>query len=320
MLFSTDKISIKTGSRKNRMKRHLLLYISIALFFIFLSSSMLYEDILDITTTKKNSPIIPAVENKPVRYFGVISRYSPFIIYEGYQPIMDYLSRSTPYKFELKLSKSYEETIHQLAHGRVSAAFLGTYIYIKKRKAFRLACILKPLNHEFRPFFRSVVICSKKRPLMAVSDLAGKKLALPSPLSYSANWLFSDLFPQIGLHKSDLDSIHFFEHHNTVVYQLLRGEFDAGVVKDRVAREYMQQGIQILARSGRIPASPVVVSQQTDNLFVSELTKALLQIDVSKENWRQTVSDWDAEFKYGFISATDADYDSLASIINGGAR
>jgi hypothetical protein len=38
-------------------------------------------------------------DDKPVKYFGVISRYNPRIMYQNYQPNMEYLTQHTPYYF-----------------------------------------------------------------------------------------------------------------------------------------------------------------------------------------------------------------------------
>ena len=307
-------------SKSLQMKVRYLVLACLVILVLLLSSNLIYYDILDIATVKKNADNAPALKKKPVRYFGVISRYSPFLIYEGYQPVMDYLSENTLYRFELKLSKNYEQTIRQLAGGEVAAAFLGSYLYIKKRKPFHLRCILKPLNQNRKPYFHSVLIYSANRPLKDIADLAHKKIALPAPLSYSANWLLSDILPRLGLPQSALDSVHFFSHHNTVVYQVLKGKFDAGVVKERVARDYFHQGIRILARSPGFPSSPVVVSFKTDSALVRQIRQALLKIDISRPGCQRLLSGWDAEFRYGFVPANDADYDSLAALMGKGER
>ena len=50
----------------------------------------LYEKAVDISIEKQflPRPIIGA--EKPIRFFGVVSRYSPIKIYRGYQPISLY--------------------------------------------------------------------------------------------------------------------------------------------------------------------------------------------------------------------------------------
>ena len=156
--------------------------LSLAAFFI-LSLSLLYTRFMDIRFSNAETSTHQVIDSRPTVYFGVVSRYSPHLLYEGYQPLMDYLNRETPYRFSLRLSRSYREIIEQLARGEVTAAFLGTYIYLRNRKEKQLHCILKPLNKKGLPFFHSVVITGPNSPIKNLADLKGKRLALPSPYS-----------------------------------------------------------------------------------------------------------------------------------------
>jgi len=299
----TKKIN-KLMYSKNSMRKSFLLS-SLILVLVFLTGlGLLYYSFLDIHVDS-SSRLKPFVsDDRSVVNFGVVSRYSPHLLYEGYQPLMDYLSKETAYQFRLKLSHSYQETIEQLNDDIVSAAFLGTYIYIQNRKKRHLRCILKPLSHEGRPYFHSVVITRQNSGIHSLNDLKNKRLALPSPLSYSANWLFREA----KIRKDQLDSVKYFDFHNTVIYQVLKGNFDAGIVKDRVANAFIDKGIRIVFQSRLIPASPIVVHQSTDPQITKAIIKALLKIDVRLKKYRKLVKDWDAEFRYGFIPAKDEDY------------
>ncbi|MBN1154412.1 phosphate/phosphite/phosphonate ABC transporter substrate-binding protein [candidate division KSB1 bacterium] len=295
-------------------------YIAFALLLIFLLITVfVYRSITDITVEPDNlrsaDGRIYDLQDKETVYVGVISRFSPNLIYEGYQPIMNYLSQVTPYNFVLKLSNSYEKTILQLTEGDVQAAFLGTYIYLKARKDNPIRCILKPLNNNFEPYFRSVIVTRSDSPFHTISDLKEKKLALPSPLSFSGNWLPRYEFKKYGITINDLDSVHYFDHHHTVIYQVLRGNFDVGVVKDRVAYEFINKGIRFLASSEPIPGSPIVVKSDLDPAIVEAMQNALLQIDVRDPVYKEMLMNWDPEFAYGFTVARDEDYDHITSII-----
>ncbi len=292
-------------------KSFIWVLLTVAVFFTA-GLFLLYSSFLDIRVTLPIPPKTIIPDNRPQVSFGVVSRYSPHLLYEGYQPLMDYLSSQTAYRFRLKLSHNYEETIEQLCNGQVAAAFLGTYIYIKSRKKAHLHCILKPLNKNGEPFFRSVVITGRRNAIRSLKDLQNKRLALPSPFSYSANWLFSER----ELRKEQLALVRYFNFHNTVVYQVLKRNFDAGVVKDRVANAFTDKGIRIIYRSAPIPASPIVVHRSTNPEVTKAITDALLQVDIRQPAFQKLVNSWDAEFRYGFVTAKDEDYSFKA----GGAQ
>ncbi len=301
------------------MKTRLYLLLTGTIILIMMATLYIYHEIVDISdepyiTIPQQNPNHTIFKSDTV-YVGVISRFSPNLIYEGYQPIMDYLSAATPCYFSLRLSNNYEQTISQLDRNEIQAAFLGTFLYLRARKNHPIRCILKPLNSQFQPYFHSVVITRTDSPISTVADLAGKRLALPSPLSFSGNWLLQSELKNHGLHASDLDSIHYFGFHHTVIYQVLRGNFDAGVVKDRVAEEFIHKGIRIIARSEPIPGSPIIVRKDLAPAIVNAIKEALLKIDIRKEEYQRLVKTWDPEFSFGFTRADDADYDRLAVLM-----
>jgi phosphonate transport system substrate-binding protein len=118
-----------------------------------------------------------------------------------------------------------------------------------------------------------------------------------------------------GPAKFPLQKVQHFEHHHTVVYQVLRGNFDAGVVRESVAEEYEGKGITVVARAHPVPGSPIVVAKQHDPAVVEAFTKALLAVDPRKPEFADRVANWDVEFRHGFAQASDRDYDRLQAVL-----
>ncbi len=285
----------------------ILLIFSAAAFFVFQS-----------ITNFDRGFMMPALKERAEKnysdtvFVGVISRYTPEKIFQGYQPIMDFLSRRSKYLFELKLSSSYDQTISQLKKGEVTAAFLGTYLFVTNMEGNNLRAVLKPLNSNGKPYFRSALIVKTNSDIRTINDLKGKKLALPSPLAFSGNWLQKIEFKKSGFNISWLKEIKHFHYHNSVAKQVLMGNFDAGVVKDRVANEYIGKGIKAILYSGPIPGSPIVISKKSDKEKVKILVNALLS---AKRD--SSVKNWDPEFSNGFTKAENKDYLEIKKMILG---
>lgn len=258
-------------------------------------------------------------KQKEIVYFGVISRYPPNIIFKGYQPIMDYLTKETKYHFELKLSTSYEETLRQLAKGEVAAAFFGSYLYTKAHITEGIIPILKPLNEYNEPYFRSVIITRTESKINSIKDLNGKKIALPSKESFSGNWLTKYELSKDGIPLSKPDTVQNFAHHHSVVYQVLKGNFEAGVVKEIVAKEFMSRGLKIIAYSNEVAGSPIVVPRNFNPDITREIKNAFLKINTSDEYFKELLKNWDKEFIYGFVEAKDEDYDPIREMVKRGA-
>jgi len=97
-----------------------------------------------------------ATKEKPVIHFGVIPRYNPTIMYRSYQPMMDYLTANTPYRFELKLSRNYHEAVEFLQNGTTPVASLGDVTFEEAHQKFGAEPILRPLNANREAFYHSL--------------------------------------------------------------------------------------------------------------------------------------------------------------------
>lgn len=297
------------------MFRKKILAISLA-FFIFLVvfTFFLHRTIVDITFPYPDELQTGEVFNRSPAdtvHFGVISRFPANVLYQGYQPVMDYLSSETDYYFELVISRSYIETVQELGNGELDAAFLGSYIYTKSRDDYNITPILKPLNEDGKPFFHSAVIVREDSDVHELPHLKSHSLALPSRQSYSGNWLFYTGFEHYNMTHGDLSGIGYFDHHHSVVYEVIRGSYDAGSVKDRVAREFEDRGIRIIELSPPIPGSPIVVPEHYDEAKVQAISSALLNIDPDDPKFQDLIKGWDPEFAFGFTRAEPSDYDVL---------
>jgi ABC-type phosphate/phosphonate transport system substrate-binding protein len=130
------------------MKKILILIFIIIITAIIVLNWIFYNNSTDITVENSDKSTITSQIDKSVKYFGVVSRYSPREIFMGYQPILDFLTDNTPYQFELKLNTSYEGTAEQLTNGDISIAFLGSIVYVYLQNDYKLEMILKSLRKD----------------------------------------------------------------------------------------------------------------------------------------------------------------------------
>ena len=212
---------------------------------------------------------------KPTVRFGVIPRYNPLVMYKRYQPIMDYLTENTPYRFELKISKDYPEAVRFLQQGVTQVSSLGDVTFAEANTRYAAVPFLKPLNKDGVPFYRSAIIVRSDSPLKSIKELRGKTMAFGSPHSTSGNLIPRYLLWDNGIGLRDLKSYSNLQHHDAVAKAILKGQFDAGAVKDVVAEKYKPHGLRILAWSAPIPAVPLVVCTDAPPDLVSAISAAL---------------------------------------------
>ena len=250
-------------------------------------------------------PISQADEKAETIYFGVISRYSPRSIVSGYQPLMEYLTNNTPYHFKLKLSRNYLETVDQLARGRVDFASLGNYTYISAHKNHGVRCIAMPINGDGNIENYDDIIVPQNSDIQNLSELAGKSFAFASKQSFSSCmgiWMLK----KAGVEINDLSHYEHLSYHDLVAEKVLRGDFDAGMVKSVVAQSFSESGIRILARSPAIPSVPLVAAAHVDSSRIRIVQQSLLKISSLIEAGDISTLGWDTEVANGFMAGHDS--------------
>lgn len=247
--------------------------------------------------------------------FGLCPKYNPRIMYQLYQPFVDYLSENTPYKFEIKLSRIYQDTIERLGKRELLIASCGPVPYVQASERYPVRPILRPLNRDGKPYYRGIVVVRTDSPLQKLTDLKGKRFAFGPAWSTAGHILPSHNLTRAGIAPADLGGYAFLRHHESVVNAVLKGKFDAGAVKDVVAYQHQHEGIRFIHITDPIPTVPIIVRREAPKELVQSVKAALLSIDPRDPSQIRKMAQWDEEFKYGFIEAADSDYDGIRKIL-----
>lgn len=232
----------------------------------------------------------------------------------GYQPIMDYLSENTPYKFELKLNSSYEGTAVQLANGEISVASLGSLVYTRLKDVYGLEVILKPLNFNGNDYYNSMFIAQDSSSINSLSDIGNRTILLPSKESLTGLWMPYYVSNKINKSINDLN-IKYTSHHTTVAEKVLNGEVDVGVVKEVVAQIFLKRGLRIFHVGPKRTTIPIVVAKNSDDILKKSIIKALLSIDIKNPLHIEMLHTWDEELSNGFAPAKDSDYQMINNLL-----
>jgi phosphonate transport system substrate-binding protein len=256
-------------------------------------------------------------DEKPVIHFGIIPRYNPMLMYRSYQPMMDYLSEHTPYRFELKLARDYTEAVALLQEGITPIASLGDVTFAEAQRNFDARPILKPLNGKGEAHYRSIIIVREDSPIRTMDELKGKTFAFGDPHSTSGNLIPRYLLFNHGITLFDLKEFVTLGSHDAAAKAVLKGKFDAGAVKDVIAYRYQEHGLRFLAESEPIPSVPIVVRRDAPPELVAAVKKALLSIDAGDPRQRERMKDWDPEFRNGFTEAHEEDYLPIFRLMDG---
>ncbi len=250
-------------------------------------------------------------EGKMTLFFGVIPRFNPHATYEYYQPLMDYLSRTTPYRFELRLSRTYKETIEELEKGVTDVAYLGGTTYALAKHRFGARALVKPRNAQGGSTYRCCIIVRKDSPIRTIADLKGKCMAFGARRSTTGSLIPNYMLFSAGVTPDRLKGTKYFRNHEEVAEAVLKGIYDAGAVKDVVAWKYEAQGLRVISMSEELPNAPIAAGPALSKEAEIALTNALLSIDGNSPPGKAALADWGPEIKHGFVRARGEDYDFI---------
>ncbi|BCG45641.1 ABC transporter, substrate-binding protein [Citrifermentans bremense] len=246
--------------------------------------------------------------SKPVVFFGINLRYSPRTMYARYQPLMDYLTENTPYRFELLISRDYRQALNDLKDGRVLISSLGDGAFVEAMLLYGAVPIVKPLNHDGKPFYRAAIVVPRDSHAQRITDLKNKRFAFGSHHSITGNLLPRYMLERGGVSVSGLEYRASLKNHDAVTKAILKGQYDAGSVKEVFAGRYWQYGLRVLAFSDPIPSVPLVVRPDIPPPVRDAVVAALLKLDRRNPAHREIMSRWDDEFQHGFAPASATDY------------
>ncbi|OGP65662.1 MAG: hypothetical protein A2169_04810 [Deltaproteobacteria bacterium RBG_13_47_9] len=257
---------------------------------------------------------LPA-SSKQVVPFGLCSKYNPRIMYQLYQPFINYLNENTPYQFEIKLSPTYQETVDQFGHGKIIIASCGPVPYIRAKEKYPVTPILRTLSKDGKPYYRGVIIVRQDRSIQNLNDLKGRSFAFGQAWSTAGHILPEYYLKKANVRLEDFKHYSFLRHHDSVAYAVLKGQYDAGAVKDIIAYKYQKEGLRFIFFTEPIPTVPIVVRTDAPKGIVESVKTALLKLDPMNPIHQKKMAQWDEEFKYGFTEASDSDYEPIRRIL-----
>jgi phosphonate transport system substrate-binding protein len=234
---------------------------------------------------------------------------------------MDFLSRNTPYRVELRLGRDTErievninfpDLETYLEERIVEVAPLGIHSYLLADRRFGAVPLVKPLNQQGEPVARSVFLSRKNSPVSDLRDLEGRRLALGPAHSTLGHVIPRYELVKSGVRLETLESIQILPNDENVVEALLEGRFDVGAVSELLTRRVDTEELRVLYVSDPVPTRPLTVRRDLPTEVADSLRRGFLALDSSGGPQREG---WDEEFRYGFVPAEASDYDPVRFIL-----
>ncbi|MCP4114010.1 MAG: PhnD/SsuA/transferrin family substrate-binding protein [Desulfobacteraceae bacterium] len=194
----------------------------------------------------------------------------------------------------------------------------GGLTYIKAREAAGVIPIVAALGRDGKPFCRGMFITrSTREDISSVRDIKGKRFAFASKYSTSGSLApFFHFYKKEGINSSDLGNYEHLKYHDSVAREVLRGNFDAGVVLDTVFMRYRDKGIRVIGKTEPFPEFLIAARKAAEPEVVNALKNALLELSPDNPEDRAMMEPWDDKIKYGFTGVSDSDYEKIRKMIS----
>ncbi|MCD6429661.1 MAG: PhnD/SsuA/transferrin family substrate-binding protein [Deltaproteobacteria bacterium] len=180
-------------------------------------------------------------------FIGVLAKRSPKACFERWRPLADYLSGHIVGKRFHIVQLPFDQVEAAVAEERVDFIFVNPSIYINLEVKYKVSCILTLIqeeNEHLSSEFGGVLFHLAERGcLNNLQALRGRSLVATDPTSLSWQALLLELQEKGVLPERDLTGMIFAGSHDKVVYDVLAGKADFGVVRTGTLERMSQEGL-----------------------------------------------------------------------------
>lgn len=188
-----------------------------------------------------------------------------------------------PVSFTVKVAKTYEEGISDLAEGKVDVARFGPVSYVEAKKLSPGIEVLAMESEKGSKTFKGVIAVSSKGDIKSVEQLKGKRFAFGDKLSTIGRYLAQDYLINNGIHARDLKEYDYLERHDTVGSAVAAGQYDAGALKIGTFKKLVEKGepLRILVEFDNV-TKPWIARSGLDENTLKRLKDSLMVVNDSK--------------------------------------
>lgn len=249
-----------------------------------------------------------APENGEIR-FGSVAMDTPAVMHHRLSPLTDYLSNALGRPVSLKLSSNMDEAINELAGANVELAYLTPVAYLRAHAEGNAQLVVKTVT-QGEASFQLMIVVREGSPIRSVEELAGKSFAFGDP----AALLQRAAVVGAGMPLDRLGKQEFLGHYDNIARAVMRGFYDAGIVKDTTAFKWQGKGLRILYASAQLPPYNISASADISPDLLGKIRNAFLQLDPDNPEHNAVIKALDNNYT-GFAVTSDAEYDVVRQLI-----
>lgn len=241
--------------------------------------------------------------------FGSVAMDTPAAMHRRLTPVTDYLTQALERPVVLRLSPDMKGAIAALADGEVELAYLTPVAYLRAHARGGSQLVAKTVT-QGHGFFQLMIVVREESPIRSVEALAGRSFAFGDPEAL----LQRAVVAGAGIPLERLGKQEFLGHYDNIARGVVRGFYDAGILKDTTALRWQGRGLRILYSSPPLPPYNISASANVSKSMVDKMRQAFLKLDVRNPAHHAVIKALDHEYD-GFAATSDGEYEIVRQLI-----
>lgn len=241
--------------------------------------------------------------------FGSVAMDTPVIMHQRLSPLTDYLSAALGQTVSLTLSSSMGDAIEAVGRDEVQLAYLTPVAYLRAHALGDVRLVAKTIT-DGQGAFQLMIVVREDSDIRQVEQLAGRTFAFGDPAALQQRAVVVGA----GMPLERLGEMDFLGHYDNIARGVMRGFYDAGIVKDTTAFKWQGKGLRILYASPPLPPYNISASAALDAELLERARQAFLQLDPDRPEHRDVIRALDRNYS-GFAPTSDAEYDIVRQLI-----
>ena len=251
--------------------------------------------------------------SKTIR-FGPLPMEKQETVLNRFRPLTEYLTDIIKFPIEYVYTDNYEDLLEKFRKSEIDLAYLGPLPYVKLRQSFSNAepVVVFKESPENVTYTCALVTFPDNNFDFFMGEY--QKIALTQPLSTCGYLSVNGLMREHG--KSlEQNYYRYLGTHDNVALSVIRGEYDAGGLKTKVARRYAHMGLYILMETPPLPAFALVANTKTlSGNTIAGIQAALL--DRTPQHKQENEGpQWDNVIGNGVVKADDTMYETIRKLL-----
>lgn len=239
-----------------------------------------------------------------IYHFGTIATDIPTVMLRRTEPLTKYLSARLGMDIRPRPAPNMANAIQDMGSGHTQLAYLTPVAYLDARERFQAIPIALPLT-QGRISFSLAIVTRQDSPIRGVMDLRGRSFAFGDEKS-----LFQRATLEMeGVKLEQLARYSYIRHFDNVAKAVLNRDFDAGIMKESLAREYGEKGLRVLHVSPPLPTYVIAISPLFPEDKRAALRDALLALRPVAGQGLEIMTALDPGYTR-FAPANDRDFDN----------